>query len=104
MIYVFYNNDPLGNDQGGGVEHFRCVHRALKNTNLAHKLVGLKKNNVDRSDENVIYVKCKFNVLSYFYHITKWFYLNRKSFSHNDVFHFHRNYFAWAKFFVIGRK
>ena len=40
MIYVFYHNDPLAQDLGGGAEHFRCLHRALTTSELPFRLVG----------------------------------------------------------------
>ena len=42
MIYVFYNNDPLAQDQGGGAEHFRCLHRALLGSGLPYLLVAAR--------------------------------------------------------------
>ena len=35
MIYVFYSNDPLADDLGGGAEHFRGLHRALLASGIA---------------------------------------------------------------------
>ena len=42
MIYVFYHNDPLAQDLGGGAEHFRCLHRALTASELPFRLVAAR--------------------------------------------------------------
>ena len=42
MIYVFYNNDPLADDLGGGAEHFRGLHRALLRAELPFRLVAAR--------------------------------------------------------------
>jgi hypothetical protein len=42
VIYVFYNNDPLADDLGGGAEHFRGLHRALLRSELPFRLVAAR--------------------------------------------------------------
>jgi hypothetical protein len=42
VIYVFYNNDPLADDLGGGAEHFRGLHRALLRAELPFRLVAAR--------------------------------------------------------------
>lgn len=104
MIYVFYNNDPLAQDQGGGAEHFRGLHRALVGSGLPHLLVGSRLQG--DNDEHVDYISSGANFLRFYLSLWIWFWLRRHSFGHGDVFHFHRNYAAWPKLILcpsVGR-
>ena len=55
MIYVFYHNDPLAQDLGGGAEHFRCLHRALAASELPFRLVAARLQDTAAPPE-VVYV------------------------------------------------
>lgn|GEM_PF-1775304 len=96
MIYVFYNNDPLAQDLGGGAEHFRGLHRALLKSGLEFHLVGARLQE-GRCPPHITYVSRTSNFLRFYLGLWRWFWLNRKRFAAHDVFHFHRNYAAWPK-------
>ena len=96
MIYVFYNNDPLAQDLGGGAEHFRGLHRALLKSGLDFKLVAAKLQN-ERSAPQVEYISRGSSFPRYYLALWRWFWRNRGMFRAGDVFHFHRNYAAWPK-------
>lgn len=96
MIYVFYNNDPLAQDQGGGAEHFRGLHRALLKSGLDFHLVGARLQD-GRCPPHITYVSKTSNFLRFYVGLWCWFWANRKRFEVKDVFHFHRNYAAWPK-------
>lgn len=96
MIYVFYNNDPLAQDLGGGAEHFRCLHRALRGSGLPFRLIGTRLQNELVAPE-VVYVSQGSNFLRFYLALWRWFWRHRHSFEEGDVFHFHRNYAAWPK-------
>lgn len=96
MIYVFYNNDPLAQDLGGGAEHFRCLHRALRGSGLPFKLVGTRLQR-ELSAPEVVYVSHGSNFLRFYLALWRWFWKHRHEFEDGDVFHFHRNYAAWPK-------
>ena len=105
MIYVFYNNDPLAHDLGGGAEHFRGLHRALLKSGLEFRLVGTKMQDL-RIAPNIDYISRGSNFLIYYLALWRWFWLHRNEFREGDVFHFHRNYAAWPKLALcpdIGR-
>lgn len=99
MIYVFYNNDPLAQDQGGGAEHFRGLHRALLKSGLEFHLVAARLQQ-ERAAQHITYVSESSNFLRFFCGLWLWFWRNRKQFSAADVFHFHRNYAAWPKLII----
>lgn len=104
MIYVFYNNDPLAHDQGGGAEHFRSLHRALRGSGLAYRLVGARMQPANSSE--VTYVSTGANFLKFYLGLWLWFWQRRHDFGSGDVFHFHRNYAAWPKLLLcpgVGR-
>ncbi|MEZ5903584.1 MAG: glycosyltransferase family 4 protein [Geminicoccaceae bacterium] len=99
MIYVFYNNDPLAQDQGGGAEHFRGLHRALLKSGLEFHLVAARLQQ-ERAAQHITYVSESSNFLRFFCGLWLWFWRNRKTFRAADVFHFHRNYAAWPKLII----
>lgn len=99
MIYVFYNNDPLAQDQGGGAEHFRGLHRALLKSGLEFHLVAARLQR-GREAPHITYVSESSNFLRFFLGLWLWFWRNRKEFQAADVFHFHRNYAAWPKLLI----
>ena len=104
MIYVFYNNDPLAQDQGGGAEHFRSLHRALRGSGLPYHLVGARMQPASASE--VTYVSTGANFLNFYLGLWLWFWQRRHDFGSGDVFHFHRNYAAWPKLLLcpgVGR-
>ncbi|MFO1071537.1 MAG: glycosyltransferase family 4 protein [Geminicoccaceae bacterium] len=96
MIYVFYNNDPLAQDLGGGAEHFRCLHRALRGSGLPYRLIGTRLQTEAAAPE-VVYVSHGSNFLRFYLALWRWFWAHRHGFEAGDVFHFHRNYAAWPK-------
>lgn len=104
MIYVFYSNDPLHEDQGGGAEHFRGIYRALGRSKLDYLLVASKLSPYGGGDENIVYVSHGTHFLRYFFALWVWFFRNRKTFGPDDVFHFHRNYAAWPKYVFARRR
>ncbi|MCX7628838.1 MAG: glycosyltransferase family 4 protein [Geminicoccaceae bacterium] len=96
MIYVFYNNDPLANDLGGGAEHFRGIFRALARSGLPFRLVGARlQHEID--DPRIEYISCSSNFFRFWLALWRWFWSNRKKLGPCDVLHFHRNYAAWPK-------
>lgn len=95
MIYVFYNNDPLGQDQGGGAEHFRSLRRTLRGAGLPYLLVGTRLQAENAPD--VHYISQGANFLRFYLALWRWFWRHRREFGPGDVFHFHRNYAAWPK-------
>lgn len=105
MIYVFYNNDPLAQDLGGGAEHFRGLHRALLKSGLEFHLVGARLQ-PGHCPPHITYVSETSNFLRFYLGLWLWFWRHRKSFKATDVFHFHRNYAAWPKLLLcpaVGR-
>lgn len=100
MIYVFYNNDPLAQDQGGGAEHFRGLHRALLKSGLEFHLIGARLQG-GRCPPHITYVSKTSNFLRFYLGLWRWFWVNRKRFEAKDVFHFHRNYAAWPKLLLV---
>jgi glycosyltransferase involved in cell wall biosynthesis len=103
MIYVFYNNDPLAQDLGGGAEHFRCLHRALAGSGLPFRLIGTRLQSEKRAPE-VIYVSKGSSFPRYYLALWRWFWRHRREFEEGDVFHFHRNYAAWPKLLLCPAK
>jgi len=103
MIYVFYNNDPLASDQGGGAEHLRGIYRALKRSKINFKIISSRMQK-DSVAENVMFISSGANILNFFLSMIIWFMKNRSNFSNEDVFHFHRNYLIWPKYLIIGKK
>jgi glycosyltransferase involved in cell wall biosynthesis len=95
MIYVFYNNDPLAQDQGGGAEHLRSLHRALRGAGLPFRLI-VSRLQAAQSGE-IVYISRGTNFLRFYLALWLWFWRRRAEFKANDVFHFHRNYAAWPK-------
>ena len=96
MIYVFYNNDPLAQDMGGGAEHFRGLHRALLKSGLDFHLVAARLQS-GRCPSHITYISTTANFLRFYAGLWRWFWRNRKQFGTKDIFHFHRNYAAWPK-------
>ena len=103
MIYVFYNNDPLAQDLGGGAEHFRGLHRALLKSGLEFKLVASRLQE-ERTAPHVTYISRGSNFLRFYLALWTWFWRMRRTFGPGDVFHFHRNYAAWPKIALCGDK
>lgn len=101
-IYVFYNNDPLAQDQGGGAEHFRGLYRALCASGLRFHLVAARKQ-VGRDDARVEYVSTGSNFLLFWLGLWRWFLRHRGKLTPSDVLHFHRNYAAWPKLLLAAR-
>lgn len=104
MIYVFYSNDPLHDDQGGGVEHFRGIYRALKRSGLQYKLISSRLSDQAEHDDRIEYISTGSNFLKFYMHLWVWFFKNRNNFTEHDVFHFHRNYAAWPKYIFSPNK
>jgi glycosyltransferase involved in cell wall biosynthesis len=96
VIYVFYNNDPLADDLGGGAEHFRGLHRALLRAELPFRLIAARSRRGPRRPY-VTYVSKGSAFGRYYLGLWAWFWRHRREFGHGDVFHFHRNYAAWPK-------
>ena len=96
MIYVFYNNDPLADDLGGGAEHFRGLHRALLRAELPFRLVAARLQEGSAAPY-VTYISEGSAFGRYYLGLWAWFWRHRREFGHGDVFHFHRNYAAWPK-------
>ena len=103
MIYVFYHNDPLAQDLGGGAEHFRCLHRALAASDLPYRLVASRLQD-DRSAAEVVYIARRPGFLRFYLALWVWFWRCRGGFADEDVFHFHRNYAAWPKLLLAPRR
>lgn len=103
MIYVFFNNDPLAQDQGGGAEHFRGLHRALLKSGLDFHLVGARLQ-PNRCPSHITYVSETSNFLRFYLGLWLWFWRNRQRFDAKDVFHFHRNYAAWPKLLLAPKR
>jgi len=103
VIYVFYNNDPLAQDLGGGAEHFRGLHRALLKSGLDFRLIAARLQN-GRSAPQITYISRGSNYLRFYLALWLWFWRHRHELKANDVFHFHRNYGAWPKLLLCGRK
>jgi glycosyltransferase involved in cell wall biosynthesis len=95
MIHVFYNNDPLAQDLGGGAEHLRGLHRALRSSGLTFHIVAARLQPDD--DERITYVSAGSGFPRFYLGLWRWFWRHRHEFGPNDVFHFHRNYAAWPK-------
>jgi glycosyltransferase involved in cell wall biosynthesis len=96
VIYVFYNNDPLADDLGGGAEHFRGLHRALLRSELPFRLVAARLQEGFEAPY-VDYVSSGSGFGRYYLGMWRWFWRHRHELRHGDVFHFHRNYAAWPK-------
>lgn len=96
MIYVFYNNDPLGQDLGGGAEHFRGIFRALAASDQSFRMVGCRLQR-EHADPRVVYIAEGTNFLRFWLALWLWFWRNRSRLGPDDVLHFHRNYAAWPK-------
>jgi glycosyltransferase involved in cell wall biosynthesis len=103
MIYVFYNNDPCAQDQGGGAEHFRALHRALERAGADYRLIASRIGN-GAGHPRVAYVARGAAFPRFFLGTWLWFWRNRKNFRKDDVFHFHRNYAAWPKYLLAPRQ
>ena len=103
MIYVFFNNDPLAQDLGGGAEHFRGLHRALLKSGLDFHLVGARLQ-PGRCPAHITYVSETSNFFRFYLGLWLWFWQNRKRFAAKDVFHFHRNYAAWPKLLLAPKR
>ena len=100
MIYVFYNNDPLAQDQGGGAEHFRALHRNLLLSGLPFHLVASRLQH-EREAPHITYVASGGGFLSFWLGTWRWFWRHRHEIADGDVFHFHRNYAAWPKYVLV---
>jgi glycosyltransferase involved in cell wall biosynthesis len=103
MIYVFYNNDPLAQDLGGGAEHFRGLHRALRASGLPFRLVATRLQDEAEARE-VIYVSRGSSFWRFYLALWRWFWASRWQFEAGDVFHFHRNYAAWPKLILCPKR
>ncbi len=103
MIYVFFNNDPLAQDLGGGAEHFRGLHRALLKSGLDFHLVGARLQPA-RCPPHITYVSRTSNFLRFYLGLWLWFWRHRRQFGAKDVFHFHRNYAAWPKLLLAPNR
>ena len=102
MIYVFYHNDPLARDLGGGAEHFRCLHRALAASDLPYRLIATRLQ-PERSAGEIVYIADRPGFLRFYLALWLWFWRCRGGFGDDDVFHFHRNYAAWPKLLLAPR-
>ena len=103
MIYVFYNNDPLADDLGGGAEHFRGLYRALQGSGLPFTLVGARLQDAATAP-NVHYISRGSSFGRFYLALWCWFLRHRRQFRFDDVFHFHRNYAAWPKLLLARRR
>lgn len=103
MIYVFYNNDPLADDQGGGAEHFRSLHRTLARAGVDYCLVAARLQDA-QTHPRIDYVSRGSSFLRFYLGTWLWFWRHRKRFGERDVFHFHRNYAAWPKYLLLPRR
>ena len=104
MIYVFYNNDPLAQDLGGGAEHFRCLHRALAASGLPYRLVGCAAAETASARARSSTSRSGTGFLRFYLALWRWFWRCRHGFADDDVFHFHRNYAAWPKLLLAPRR
>lgn len=102
MIYVFYSNDPLAEDLGGGAEHFRGVHRALRISNLPFRMIAARLQD-GRDSPEIEYISRGSGFLRWYLALWWWFLCRRGGFEADDVFHFHRNYAAWPKLLLSPR-
>ena len=103
MIRVFYANDPLAADQGGGAEHFRGIFRALGRSGLDWRLVGARLQD-ERRHPHVEYISATSHFGRWYLALWLWFWRHRHEIADGDVLHFHRNYAAWPAFlFARGR-
>lgn len=103
MIRVFYANDPLAADQGGGAEHFRGIFRALGRSDLDWQLIGARLQD-ERRHPQVDYISTSSHFGRWYLALWLWFWRNRHRIAPGDVLHFHRNYAAWPAFlFTRGR-
>lgn len=98
MIYIFFNNDPLADDQGGGAEHLRGIYRHLKRTKRSFRIIASRMQS-EYNDPCVEYISKSAHFGRYYIALWWWFIINRKKFNTSDVFHFHRNYASWPKHF-----
>lgn len=103
MIYVFYNNDPLAQDQGGGAEHFRALHRALARAGAEYRLIAARLGD-GPAHPCIDYVSRGASFPLFFLGTWVWFWRHRRRFGEHDVFHFHRNYAAWPKYVLAPRR
>lgn len=102
---MFYSNDPLAQDQGGGAEHFRGLHRALLKSGLEFRLIAARLQH-QRTAPHVCYISNSSNFFRFYLALWFWFWRHRDRFEEKDVFHFHRNYAAWPKLMLqpeVGR-
>jgi glycosyltransferase involved in cell wall biosynthesis len=103
VIYVFYHNDPLAQDLGGGAEHFRCLHRALATSELPYRLIGSRLQQSASAPE-IVYISQGTGFARFYLALWCWFWRWRRGFADDDVFHFHRNYAAWPKLLLAPRR
>ncbi len=103
MIYVFYNNDPLAHDLGGGAEHFRGLHRALLTSGLEFRLVAARLQQGRRAFY-INYISEGSSFWRYYLSLWLWFWRHHGEISDHDVLHFHRNYAAWPKYVFCGHR
>ncbi|HEX2529577.1 MAG TPA: glycosyltransferase family 4 protein [Geminicoccus sp.] len=98
MIRVFYANDPLAADQGGGAEHFRGIFRALEHSGLEWQMVAARLG--DRRHPRIDYIADGSHFGRWYLALWRWFWRHRGTIGREDVLHFHRNYAAWPKYLL----
>lgn len=102
-IWVIYSNDPLAQDQGGGAEHFRGIHRALCESGLEFRLIAARLQD-ERSDPRIEYISRGSSFPRFWLALFWWFWRNRSRIAAGDVVHVHRNYAAWPKLLLAPRR
>ena len=102
MIYVFYNNDPQADDQGGGAEHYRSIYRLLQHKQAKFKLIAAKMASNHCDNRYIEYISDTAHFGKYYLELWRWFKKNRRHFGREDIFHFHRNYAIWPKYFFAA--
>jgi glycosyltransferase involved in cell wall biosynthesis len=92
-LWVFYSNDPLAEDQGGGAEHFRGLHRALASSGLDYRLIGARLQYAG-DDPRIVYLSRGSHFLRWWLALWPWTWRHRAELGPGDLCHVHRPYAA----------